>query len=102
RERARGGGAGVGSAYLFFVPYNLGGSLLDSGDYRGAIVLLQRALAEADAAGLMAGRWHVLQDTALLYAAQGDLVKAEAYYARALEAARGIESKDPVAFTLRG
>jgi CHAT domain-containing protein/tetratricopeptide (TPR) repeat protein len=101
RERARPGSAPSGES-LFAVPYNLGSSLLEGGDYRGSIVLLQRALQEADAAGLVAGRWHVLQDTAAWYQAQGDLAKAAAYYERAREAARGVESKDPEAYTLRG
>jgi CHAT domain-containing protein/tetratricopeptide (TPR) repeat protein len=99
--RARGDSV-LGSEVLFAVPYNLGSSLLESGDYRGAIGLLQRALAAADAAGNLAGRWHVLQDTAAWYQAQGDLGKAAAYYERALEAARSVESRDPEALTLRG
>ena len=100
RERERGGT--LRSEVLFAVPYNLGRGLLDSGDYRGAIVLLQRALAEAEAAKHVAGQWHVLQDTAQWYAAQGDLGKAAAYYGRALETARRVESRDPEALTLRG
>ena len=100
RELAKSGA--FRSELLFAVPYNLGSGLLESGDYRGAIVLLQRALGEAEAAGLVAGQWHVLQDTAQWYAAQGDLGKAATYYGRALETARRMESRDPEALTLRG
>ena len=90
------------AALLFALPFNLGKSLADAGDYGAAIVYFDRAFASARETANIAGEWHALHDTAEWYEAQGDLERAERYYERALAQSRLMESRDPEAHTLRG
>jgi CHAT domain-containing protein/tetratricopeptide (TPR) repeat protein len=90
------------SILLFQVPYNLGRALVDHGEPSEGMMLLERAREAAEMQGTLAGIWHCLHDAAEIYAHQGDIEAASRFYARALEIARKIDSRDPEAETLRG
>lgn len=96
------GVAGITRTLWFQVPYNYGRALIDHGDFSRGFALLDRAYDAAAADRSLAGRWHVLHDTAEWYREQNDLERAARYYERALENARAIESRDPEATTRLG
>lgn len=96
-------GRTVADSPFFAVPFNVGKSLADAGDYGAAIVFFDRAFAAALARGLIGGQWHALHDTAEWYLAQGDLERAGRYFERALRHSRAHrEQRDSEAYTLRG
>jgi CHAT domain-containing protein len=101
-ERAAAAKQAVPQQALFSVPYNLGAALAQGGDYAGAMDHFNRALEAAEKTGNIAGKWHVLQDSAYWYLAQGDLGPALRYFERALQQSRLMESEDPRGLTLRG
>ena len=96
----RAGKSFMAQAY-FAVPYNLAKALSESGEYAQASIYFERARAAAERDGVIAGVWHVLQETGEMYRSQGDLSTAVRYYQRALAEANRLESHDPEAITLR-
>lgn len=96
-------GRTVASSPLFQVPFNVGKSLAEAGDYGSAIAFFDRAFAAAQATGLIGGQWHALHDSAEWYLAQGDLERAARYFERALKHSRAHrELRESEAYTLRG
>lgn len=96
-------GRSVPTRLLFSVPFNVGKSLAEAGDYGSAIVHFERAFAAAEATKAIGGQWHALHDSAEWYLAQGDLDRAARYFERALNHSRAHrELREPEGYTLRG
>jgi tetratricopeptide (TPR) repeat protein len=87
---------------LFSVPFNVGKSLADAGDYASAIVYFDRAFDAATETGAIGGQWHALHDSAEWYMSQGDLVRAGRYFERSLTQSHLAEARDMKALSLRG
>lgn len=88
---------------LFFqVPFNIGKSLADAGDYTSALTYFDKAFRAAEATANKGGQWHALYDTAEWYLAQGDVERAARYHERALALSRTMDSRDMEAHSLRG
>ena len=75
-EEAAGHGVTVPPQLLFQVPFNIGKSLADGGDYSAALTYFDKAFRAAQAIGSKGGQWHALFDTAEWYLAQGDVDRA--------------------------
>ena len=96
-------GVEVSAPPRFQLPFNVGKSLADAGDYGSAIIYFERAFEAAIQTNNIGAQWHVLHDTAEWYLAQGDLERAERYFARALAHSRlHPELLESEADTLRG
>jgi CHAT domain-containing protein/Tfp pilus assembly protein PilF len=88
---------------LFALPFNVGKSLADAGDYGAAMVYFDRAFQAAIQNKNIGAQWHVLHDTGEWYLSQGDLDRADRYFARALAFSRQHpELLESEADTLRG
>jgi tetratricopeptide (TPR) repeat protein len=101
-ETARNRGLTIPQGLFFQIPYNYGRALIDNGQYSRGFALFDRAHLAATEQRLIAGVWHILEDTAEWYLEQSDYARAGRYYQRALAQSRMMESRDPEALTLLG
>jgi CHAT domain-containing protein/Tfp pilus assembly protein PilF len=102
-DRMLAAGRAVPEPALFSLPFNVGKSLADAGDYGSAMVYFDRAFQAAIQNKNIGAQWHVLHDTAEWYLAQGDLERADRYFVRALAHSREHpELLESEADTLRG
>lgn len=91
----------VPDVLLFQVPFNIGKSLSDAGEYAPALGYFDRAFQAAERSGMKGGQWHALHDTGEWYLAQADVERAARYHERALALSRTMDSRDMETQSLR-